>query len=139
MLAAFHAAGLKTLLVSGGFTFFTSRLQQRLGIDYTASNTLGIESGRLTGEVVGEIIDAEVKRRTLIETCARIGCTSADAIAIGDGANDLNMLQKAGHGIAFHAKPKLQMAAHTSISASGLDAILYLLGIPGRDVAALDA
>ena len=124
MLAAFRTAGLKTLLVSGGFTFFTSRLQQRLGIDYTASNTLGIESGRLTGEVLGEIVDAEVKRRTLIETCARIGCMPAEAIVIGDGANDLKMMGAAGISIAYLAKPVVRAQATHAINHNGLDAVL---------------
>lgn len=126
MLAAFRAAGLKTLLVSGGFTFFTARLKQRLGIDFTASNTLGIESGRLTGEVVGEIVDAEVKRRTLIETCARIACPPAAAIAIGDGANDLKMMGAAGLSIAYHAKPVVRAQATHAINHNGLDAVPYL-------------
>ena len=123
MLAAFRTAGLKTLLVSGGFTFFTARLQERLGIDYTASNTLGIDSGRLTGEVIGEIVDAEVKRRTLVETCALMGCTPDDAIAIGDGANDLAMMDIAGISIAYHAKPVVRAQATHAISHNGLDAV----------------
>jgi phosphoserine phosphatase len=128
MLAGFRAAGLKTLLVSGGFTFFTEKLKARLGIDFTHSNVLGIDgnadSGRLTGTVTGTIVDAEEKARMLVETCARIGCTPADAIAIGDGANDLAMMAVAGLSVAYRAKPVVRAQALTAISHNGLDAVL---------------
>ena len=123
MLAAFRAAGLRTLLVSGGFTFFTERLRARLGLDYTASNTLCIKDGRLAGGVDGEIVDAQVKRRKLLETCDLIGCAPGDAIAIGDGANDLAMMGAAGVSIAYRAKPVVRAGATHAISHNGLDAV----------------
>ncbi len=126
MLGAFAAAGLRTLLVSGGFTFFTERLQRKLGLDYARSNTLGIENGRLTGEVIGEIVDASAKRRELLAACARLRADPADAIAIGDGANDLAMLGAAGVSIAYRAKPVVRAQATHAISHNGLEAVLPL-------------
>lgn len=126
MLAAFRAAGLKTLLVSGGFNFFTDRLQQRLGLDFTASNTLEIAGGHLTGAVVGDIVDADAKAAKLLATCAQLGCAPAQAIAIGDGANDLKMLREAGVSVAYRAKPVVRAQATYGISYNGLDAILNL-------------
>jgi phosphoserine phosphatase len=124
--------------ISGGFSVAAEALQKRLGIDFAWSNTLEIEGGVLTGRVIGPIVNAQRKADILEELARRENVPLDQVIAIGDGANDLLMLQKAGHGIAFHAKPKLREAAHTSISAMGLDAILYLLGITGRDVASLE-
>lgn len=126
MLAGFAAAGLKTLLVSGGFTFFTERLRQRLGLDYARANTLGMDNGKLSGAVIGEIVDAGVKRRELLAACARLGADPADAIAIGDGANDLAMMDAAGVSIAYHAKPVVRQQATHAISHNGLDAVLPL-------------
>ena len=126
MLAGFKAAGLKTLLVSGGFTFFTDRLKARVGIDYTASNTLGIADGRLTGVVEGPIIDADAKAQRLRDTCALLGCATDQAIAIGDGANDLKMMAAAGISVAYRAKPVVRAQARYSISHNGLDALLNL-------------
>jgi len=126
MLAGFKAAGLKTLLVSGGFTFFTDRLKARVGIDYTASNTLGIADGRLTGVVEGPIIDADAKAQRLRDTCALLGCATGQAIAIGDGANDLKMMAAAGISVAYRAKPVVRAQARYSISHNGLDALLNL-------------
>ena len=139
LLRVLKRLGYRTAVISGGFSVAAEALQKRLGIDRAWSNVLEIADGKLTGKVLGQIVNAERKAELLELFAKSEGVPLDQVIAIGDGANDLNMLQKAGHGIAFHAKPKLQMAAHTSISASGLDAILYLLGIPGRDVAALDA
>jgi phosphoserine phosphatase len=139
LLRVLKRLGYRTAVISGGFSVAAEALQRRLGIDRAWSNVLEIQEGKLTGKVLGQIVNAERKAELLEEFARGEGVPLDQVIAIGDGANDLNMLQKAGHGIAFHAKPKLQKAAHTSISASGLDAILYLLGIPGRDVAALDA
>ena len=128
LLAAFRAAGLKTLLVSGGFTFFTEKIKVRLGLDFTHSNVLGIDgnadNGKLTGAVSGNIVDAEEKARMLAETCMRIGCTPTDTIAIGDGANDLNMMALAGLSVAYRAKPVVRARAMTAISHNGLDAAL---------------
>ena len=124
MLAAFKTAGLQTLLVSGGFTFFTEKLQARLGLDYTRSNVLGMADGRLTGAVIGPIIDAEAKAMQLTETCARLGCAASDAIAMGDGANDLNMMAVAGLSVAYRAKPVVRAQAMMALNHSGLDAVL---------------
>ena len=124
MLAQFKAAGLATLLVSGGFTFFTERLKIRLGLDLAHSNVLGIEHGKLTGSVIGPIVDAEEKARMLLATCVQLGCAPADTIAIGDGANDLRMMAVAGLSVAYRAKPVVRAQAMTAISHNGLDAVL---------------
>lgn len=139
LLRVLKRLGYKTAVISGGFSHAAEALRQRLGIDHAWSNTLEIEAGKLTGRVLGPIVNAQRKAELLEELAAREGIPLEQVIAIGDGANDLYMLQKAGHGIAFHAKPKLREAAHSAISASGLDAILYLLGIAGRDIQALAA
>ena len=128
MLSGFATAGLRTLLVSGGFTFFTERLKQKLGLDEARSNTLGIENGKLTGEVIGEIVDASAKRRELLAACARLGADPADAIAIGDGANDLAMMGAAGVSIAYRAKAVVRAQATHAISHNGLEAVLPLFG-----------
>ena len=138
LLRVLKRLGYRTAVISGGFSVAAEALQKRLGIDFAWSNTLEIEGGKLTGRVVGPIVNAQRKAEILEELSRREGVPLDQVIAIGDGANDLLMLQKAGHGIAFHAKPKLREAAHTAISAMGLDAILYLLGITGRDIASLD-
>ena len=124
MLESFKAAGLKTLLVSGGFTFFTDKLKARLGLDYTHSNVLGIANGKLTGEVMGGIVDAEAKAEKLAETCTQIGCAASDAIAMGDGANDLKMMAIAGLSVAYRAKPVVRAQAMTGLNHNGLDAVL---------------
>ena len=138
LLRVLKRLGYRTAVISGGFSVAAEALQKRLGIDFAWSNTLEIESGKLTGRVVGPIVNAQRKADILQELSIREGVPLDQVIAIGDGANDLLMLQKAGHGIAFHAKPRLREAAHTAISAMGLDAILYLLGITGRDIASLE-
>ncbi|HET9752474.1 MAG TPA: phosphoserine phosphatase SerB [Myxococcales bacterium] len=138
LLRVLKRLGYRTAVISGGFSVAAEALQKRLGIDFAWSNTLEIASGALTGKVVGPIVNAQRKAEVLETLALREGVPLDQVIAIGDGANDLLMLQKAGHGIAFHAKPKLREAAHTSISAMGLDAILYLLGITGRDVLSLE-
>jgi phosphoserine phosphatase len=137
MLRVLKKLGYRTAVISGGFSVAAEALQKRLGIDEAFSNTLEIIDGKLSGRVLGPIVNARRKAELLEELAARDGIPLEQVIAIGDGANDLLMLQKAGLGIAFHAKPKLREAAHTAISSSGLDAILYLLGIAGRDVQAL--
>jgi phosphoserine phosphatase len=126
LIASFKAAGVKTLLVSGGFTFFTERLQARLGLDYAASNVLGVEQGQLTGTVVGPVIDADAKAEKLRQTCALLGADPARAIAIGDGANDLKMMAAAGVSVAYRAKPIVRAQARFAISHNGLDALLGL-------------
>jgi phosphoserine phosphatase len=128
LLAAARHAGMKTLLVSGGFTFFTDRLQQRLGFDATRSNEIEVADGRLTGRVTGpkggEIVDADGKARALRDLCARIGCGTAAAIALGDGANDLKMMKLAGISVAYRAKPVVQQQATYALNHADLDAVL---------------
>jgi phosphoserine phosphatase len=126
--------GYRTAVISGGFSIAAEALKAQLGIDYAYSNTLEIKDGRLTGRVVGPIVNGR-RKAELLETLAQAEGVSLDqVIAVGDGANDLPMLQTAGLGIAFRAKPKLREAADTSISAGGLDSILYLLGISAREL-----
>lgn len=131
LVQACRDAGLKTLLVSGGFTFFSDRVRDRLQLDYTRSNVLGVADGKLTGRLVdqpwGDICDGAEKRRMLLETCARIGCTPRQAIAVGDGANDLPMMAEAGLSVAYHAKPTVREQAMVSIESGGLDRLLEVV------------
>lgn len=127
MLAAVQAAGLKTLLVSGGFTFFTERIQARLGLDFTHANLLETVGGKLTGKVVGEIVDADEKRRTVERVCAELGIEAQQAIIMGDGANDLKMMAIAGLSVAYRAKPVVRAQANVALNFVGLDGILVLL------------
>ena len=127
MLAAIRAAGLKTLLVSGGFTFFTDRLKERLGLDYTHANVLEIVDGKLTGRVVGAIVDADEKQRTVERVCAEMGIAPGQAIVMGDGANDLKMMGIAGLSVAFRAKPVVRAQADVALNFSGLDGLLTIL------------
>ena len=127
MLAAVQKAGLKTLLVSGGFTFFTEHLKQRLGLDYTHANELEIVDGKLTGRVLGGIVDAEEKQRTVERVCAQMGITPSQAIVMGDGANDLKMMGIAGLSVAFRAKPVVRSQADVALNFVGLDGLLNVL------------
>ncbi|WP_432377475.1 phosphoserine phosphatase SerB [Duganella sp. P38] len=127
MLKAVQAAGLKTLLVSGGFTFFTERLKKRLGLDYTNANELEIVGGKLTGKVVGGIVDAEEKKRTVERVCEELGISPSQAIVMGDGANDLKMMSISGMSVAFRAKPVVREQANVALNFVGLDGILPLL------------
>src|SRR6266568_3404564 len=131
--------GYRCGVVSGGFTQITDWLTVELGLDYAAANTLEIESGRLTGRVTGELIDRPGKERMLRQFAAEAGVPLSQTVAVGDGANDLDMIAAAGLGIAFNAKPAVRSAADTSVSVPHLDAILYLLGISRDDVEAADA
>ncbi|MDE2289945.1 MAG: phosphoserine phosphatase SerB [Burkholderiales bacterium] len=126
MLLGVQAQGLKTLLVSGGFTYFTERLKPRLKLDATRANTLEIVDGRLTGRVLGEIVNAEVKARAVREMCEQIGAAPHQAIVIGDGSNDLQMMAAAGLSIAFRAKPVVRAQASVAFNHVGLDALLRL-------------
>ncbi|PHM19577.1 MAG: phosphoserine phosphatase SerB [Curvibacter sp. PD_MW3] len=135
LVAACKAAGMKVLLVSGGFTFFADRVRDRLGIDYTRSNVLEIESGpncgMLTGRLVdqswGDICDGAEKRRMLLQTCEQMGISPQQAIAMGDGANDLPMMGEAGLSVAYHAKPKVREQAMVAINSGGLNRLLEIL------------
>ena len=126
--------GYKIAVISGGFSRAAEALKRRLGVDYAYSNNLEVQGGKLTGRVVGPIVNGQ-RKAELLETIAQAeGVLLDQVIAVGDGANDALMLERAGLGIAFHAKPKLRESADTSITASGLDAILYLLGISAREL-----
>ena len=131
LVRACQAAGLKTLLVSGGFTFFTDAVRDRLRIDWTRSNVLEVTDGALTGRMVdqtwGDICDGEEKRRMLLQTCADMGIAPAQSIAMGDGANDLPMMGAAGLSVAFHAKPAVRAKAMVAINDGGLDRLLEVL------------
>lgn len=125
-LATLQARGIKTLLVSGGFTFFTDKLKTRLKLDYAASNVLEIEGGKLTGKVLGTIVDAQGKAEWLKHIRGQLGLKRNQVIAIGDGANDLKMLDEAGISVAYHAKPVVRAQTTYAINYSGLDAVLNL-------------
>lgn len=127
MLAAVKAAGLKTLLVSGGFTFFTDHMKAVLGLDYSHSNVLEIVGGKLTGKVLGGIVNAEEKKSTVERVCAELGIAPSQAIVMGDGANDLAMMKIAGLSVAFRAKPVVRAQASVALNFVGLDGILPLL------------
>jgi phosphoserine phosphatase len=126
MLAAMRRAGVKTLLVSGGFSFFTERLKTRLGLDYSISNALGIEDGHLTGRVTGPIVDAEAKAAKLRSVRDELGLATARVIAIGDGANDLAMMAEAGVSVAYRAKALARGKADYALDYVGLEGVLNL-------------
>ena len=124
LIAGLKQAGVRILLVSGGFTFFTERLKARLGLDWARSNVLEVADGKLTGRLVGPIVNAQRKRTIVEQTCAVMGITPAQAIVVGDGANDLQMMSIAGLSVAFHAKPIVRDETTHAINHCGLDAIL---------------
>ncbi len=126
LISTLHAAGVCTLLVSGGFTFFTDKLKAQLKLDYAYANTLDIVDNKLTGYVIGKIINAEAKAKALRKICTQLNVEPTQAIAIGDGANDLQMMNAAGLSIAFHAKPAVREAADVSLNFVGLDGVLKL-------------
>ena len=126
MLRGVQALGIRTLLVSGGFTFFTERLKTRLNLDVTRANTLEIVDGKLTGRVLGEIVNAEVKARTVTEVAAQFGARPDQAVVMGDGSNDLQMMAIAGLSVAFRAKPVVREKASVAFNYVGLDGLLSL-------------
>jgi phosphoserine phosphatase len=138
LLKTLKQLGFKTAIVSGGFTFFGRYLQTILGVDYVYANELDVEDGLVTGNIKGEIIDGQRKADLLLELADREGLVLEQVIAVGDGANDLPMLNIAGLGIAFRAKPLVKASAKQSISNLGLDGILYLLGYSDKDIHLLD-
>lgn len=134
LMKALKYYGYKTAILSGGFTYFGEYLQKELGIDYVYANQLEIKDGKLTGNYLGEIVDGQKKAEYLKAIAEKEGIHINQTIAVGDGANDLPMLNLAGLGIAFHAKPKVKESASTSISSLGLDGVLYLLGYHDRHI-----
>jgi phosphoserine phosphatase len=131
--------GYRLGIVSGGFSQLTDRLAADLGIDYSRANELEITDGKLTGRLVGKVVDRAGKATALRSFARDSNVTLDRTVAVGDGANDLDMLATAGLGIAFNAKPIVQEAAHTTVNVPYLDAILYLLGISREDIEAADA
>jgi len=120
-------SGIKLALVSGGFTFFTNKLKDRLGLDYTLANTLGIEDGCLTGKVEGGIIGAQSKADLLLKLSKDLGIKPEQVVSMGDGANDLLMMELAGLSVAYHAKPTVQAQTHIQLNTAGLDAVIHAL------------
>lgn len=134
LLTTLRRFGYRTAILSGGFTYFGNYLQKKLAIDHVYANELEIIDGKLTGRVVGTIVNAQRKATLLDQLASEEGVDRKQCIAIGDGANDLPMLARAGLGIAFHAKPIVRQAAEHQVSTMGLDAVLYLLGVRDRDL-----
>lgn len=134
LISNLKTLGYKVGILSGGFTYFANYLQQKLGVDCVSANELDIVDGKLTGIVKGDIVDGEMKAKCLRKMINQMGITPEQAIAVGDGANDLPMLSIAGLGIAFHAKPLVKANAQHAISTLGLDGILYLLGVRDREI-----
>jgi phosphoserine phosphatase len=125
LLAAARTAGLNTLLVTGGFTEFTDRLQQLLNIDRVKANVLGMKDDVLDGTLVGSIVDGQAKKQAMLDYCAELSCDPGQVLVIGDGANDLPLMHAAGFSVAYHAKPKVREAATAAIDFSGLDSLLH--------------
>jgi len=126
LIAACRKHGVKLLLVSGGFTFFTERLKSRLGLDYTISNVLEVKGGKLTGALIGEIVDADAKAKRFLQVAAQLGAQKEHTVAIGDGANDLKMMNEAGLSVAFRAKPVVRAQASCALNWTGLDGVANL-------------
>ena len=127
LLAGAHDRGLHTLLVSGGFTFFTEKLQQELGFKQAQANTLEIIDGKLTGKVIGDIVDGVAKNAYLEKACSLMSCNKNNAITVGDGSNDLLMMDGSGISIAYRAKPIVKEKADAAFDRVGLDAALLLI------------
>jgi phosphoserine phosphatase len=139
MVRTLKRLGYRFAMVSGGFTQITDRIAEELGFDFAHANELEIVDGKLTGRIVGEVVDRAGKADALRRFAAEVGVPEASVIAIGDGANDLDMLNLAGLGIAYNAKPVVQQAADTAVNVPYLDAIMYLLGISREEIEAADA
>ncbi len=138
LIDTLNSYGFKTAILSGGFSYFGHYLKKELGIDYVYANQLEIKDGVLTGGYLGEIVDGKKKAEYLKEIALKEGIDISQTIAVGDGANDLGMLNEAGLGIAFHAKPTVKDIAENSISSIGLDGVLYLLGYHDRHIDLVD-
>lgn len=127
MLEQVRSAGIKTMLVSGGFTYMTDRLKQRIKLDYTHSNVLEIINGKLTGKVIGDIVNADMKRTTLLRVATELGISAAQIAGVGDGANDLKFMAECGVSVAYRAKPVVRNKTTYAINHGGLDALIFLL------------
>jgi len=138
LIRTLHRLGFRCGIVSGGFSQITGPLAAELGIDYTAANTLEIAAGKLTGKLTGPVIDRAGKADVLRRFAAQAGVPVSQAVAIGDGANDLDMIAAAGLGVAFNARQVVRDAADTSVSVPYLDSVLYLLGVPRDEVEAAE-
>jgi phosphoserine phosphatase len=134
LISTLKSLGYKTAILSGGFQYFAEYLQEKLGIDEVHANILDVENGQVTGEVKGHIVDGARKAYLLTELAEKMGISPEQAIAVGDGANDLPMLSIAGLGVAFRAKPLVRQNANQAISSVGLDGVLYLLGVHDKDL-----
>ena len=134
MMRILKRVGYKTAILSGGFTYFANSLKSRFGFDYVYANELEIEDGRLTGRYLGDVVDGRRKAELLRLLCQVEGISLSQAVAVGDGANDLPMISLAGLGIAYHAKPKVQAGAKQNLSTVGLDGILYFLGLKDSQI-----
>ena len=139
MVRTLRRLGYRFAIVSGGFSQITDRLAEDLGIHYSRANELEIVDGRLTGRIIGDVVDRAGKATALRQFAADVGVPLSAVVAIGDGANDLDMLNAAGLGIAYNAKPVVQDAADTSVNVPYLDTIMYLLGITREEIVAADA
>jgi len=133
LFPALKTLGYKTAIISGGFSYFGNFLKAKLGVDYVYANELSIIDGKLTGEVVRPVVDAQAKADILSELAGKEGIAMEQTIAVGDGANDIEMLAAAGLGIAYHAKAIVRDSSDHAISQLGLDSILFLLGISDRE------
>ncbi len=136
LLETLRGMGVPVAVVSGGFTFFTDRIQRDLGVDYAHANVLETAGGHLTGEVKGEVVDGAVKAATLRDLWQRLDLPRERVIAMGDGANDLPMIAEAGMGLAYHAKPRVRYQAPYNLTHSSLDGLLYLLGLSDAEIEA---
>lgn len=127
LIATLHAFGWKTAVASGGFTYFSDHLKQKLSLDHAQSNTLEIIDGKLTGQVLGDVVSAHTKAEILVELAQQYGIEMHNTVAVGDGANDLLMMSTAGLGVAYHAKPKVEAKAQTAVRFSALGGVLCIL------------